>query len=492
MGAAPSAHDSLTSEIGEVRSQLQSVADRVIGCELLASTALTRAELEAERWRWTAEIDERVMTRIRELGDEIRDKVKVTDTVKLDQEAGAAELARLVQRLAGIEAAAHEAAGELKAEIGAQREASRSREGERKANEKHLRERLDGLEQKLGAAESRLREQSESAAQCHQQELDGLVARIEALAKNVSDSKAAAGAEQMQWKKDVEESFVARLVIVEDSLKDLRRHDEKQPAGDGDLKLAMHTLTERMAKVEFAAQQVQAMSAVEIQRAEQAAGALKSELTSFQAEVTEQFRKFPAPEVLLTALDEKFARKFDEVQSQITQTRQNSDNQDQHFQQIRSDLQTLLRRVSDAEAGAHQIHALMVNESEQNAQLRDGLRNEHEALRAQLSASRPNDMAIRDLEENFRRQIGVLENQLSQRLRLLEQRDADFREFRAPDQILGQPSLVAEISTPVAAIAPLAPLTAAVTVGINALRSSRKRRRVPLPARRTVGCRTHR
>ncbi|MGH7870856.1 MAG: hypothetical protein ACREQO_01405, partial [Candidatus Binatia bacterium] len=185
MGAAPSAHDSLTSEIGEVRSHLQSVADRVIGCELLASTALTRAELEAERWRWTAEIDERVVTRIRELGDEIRDKVKVTDTIKLDQEAGAAELARLVQRLAGIEAAAHEAAGELKAEIGAQREASRSREGERKAHEKHLRERLDGLEQKLGAAESRLREQSESAAQFHQQELDGLVTRIEALAKHV-------------------------------------------------------------------------------------------------------------------------------------------------------------------------------------------------------------------------------------------------------------------------------------------------------------------
>ncbi len=468
MGAAPSALDNLKAESGEVRSQLQSLADRVIGCELLAGTALTRAELEAERWRWTAEIDERVTTRTRELVNEIRDKIKVIDAIKLDQEAGAAELARLVQRLAVIEAATHEAAGESKAELGAQREASRSREGERKAAEKQLRERLDGLEQKLGAGDAWLREQWESAAKCHRQELDGLVARIEAIAKNVSDSKAADDAEQMRWKKAIDESFAARLVVVEDSLKDLRRLDEKQSVDDGDLKLAMHTLKERMAKMEFAAQQVQAMSAVDMRRAEQTAATVKSELTSFQGEVGEQFRKFHAPEVLLTALDEKFARKFDAVQSHIAQARQNSDDQAHHIQEFRSELQTLLRRISEAEAGAHQIHALMVNEREQNAQLRDTLRDEHEALRAQLGASRPNDMSLRDLDENFRRQIGALENQLSQRLRLLEQRDADFRELRPPDQIIDQ--RVAEISTPVAAIAPLAPLTAAATVGIDALR----------------------
>ena len=213
LGAASNAPDNFTGEIGEVRSQLQALVERVTGCELLTSTVLTRAELEAERWRWAAEVDERVMTRIRELDDEVVGKLKAIGAIKLDQEAGAAELARLVQRLADIDAAAHQVAGELKAELGAHREASRSRDGERKASEKLLREQLDGVEQKLTAVESGLRERSENAAASHQRELDGLIARMEALFKSVNDKDATRGAEQMGWKTDVEESLAARLAI---------------------------------------------------------------------------------------------------------------------------------------------------------------------------------------------------------------------------------------------------------------------------------------
>ena len=458
-------------EIGEVRSQLQALVERVTGCELLTSTVLTRAELEAERWRWAAEVDERVMTRIRELDDEVVGKLKAIGAIKLDQEAGAAELARLVQRLADIDATAHRVAGELKAELGGHREASRSRDGERKASEKLLREQLNGVEQKLTAVESGVRERSENAAASHQRELDALIARMEALSKSVNDKDATRGAEQMGWKKDVEESLTARLAIVEDSLNELRRVDERQFAKGSDLKLEMSALAERMAKAEFSAQQTQAMSAGESQRAEQSAGALKMELTSFQAEVTEQLRRFQAPEAALTALEARFALKCDEMHSRIAQTRQQNESHDQRLQQFSSDLQTVLRRISEAEGDAHQTRALMVNEREQNAQQRDGLRSEHEALRAQLNADhadREHDTAIPDLEENLRRQIAELDNQLSERLRLLEQRDVDFRQFMAPPQTPGQPSLRAEISLPVFPAAPFSPPVAG-PVDINGL-----------------------
>lgn len=473
LGAASNAPDSLTGEIGEVRSQLQALVERVTGCELLTGTVLTRAELEAERWRWAAEVDERVMTRIRELDDEVVGKLNTIGAIKLDQEAGAAELARLVQRLADIDAAAHQVAGELKAEVGAHREASRSRDGERKASEKLLREQLNGVEQKLTAVESGLRERSENAAASHQRELDGLIARMEALSKSVNDKDATRGAEQMGWKKDVEELLAVRLATIEDSLNELRRPDEGQFANGRDLKLEMSALVERLAKAEFSAQQAQAISAVESQRVEQSAGALKMELTSFRAEVTEQFRRFQAPEAALTALEERFALKCDEMHSRIAQTRQQNESHDQHLQQLSSDLQTVLRRVSEAEGDAHQTRALMVHEREQNAQQRGGLRSEHEALREQLNADhadREHDTAIPDLEQNFRRQIGELENQLSERLRLLEQRDGDFRQFTAPAQTLGQPSLHAEISTPVFPAAALSPPVARF-VDINAFRA---------------------
>jgi hypothetical protein len=377
----------------------------------------------------------------------------------------------LVQRLADIDAAAHQVAGELKAELGAHREASRSRESERKTSEKLLREQLDGVEQKLTAVESGVHERSENAPASHQRELDALIARMEALSKSVNDKDATRGAEQMGWKKDVEESLAARLAIVEDSLNELRRLDERQFTKGSDLKLEMSALAERMAKAEFSAQQVQAMSAVDSQRAEQSAGALKMELTSLQAEVTERFRRFQAPEAALTALEERFALKCDEMHSRIAQTRQQNESHDQRLQQFSSDLQTVLRRVSDAEGDAHQTRALMVNEREQNAQQRDGLRSGHEALRAQLNADhadREHDTALPDLEENLRRQIAELDNQLSKRLRLLEQRDGDFRQFMAPPQTLGQPSLRAEISLPVFPAAPLPPPVAG-PVDINGL-----------------------
>ena len=275
---------------------------------------------------------------------------------------------------------------------------------------------------------------------------------------------------------------------IEDSLNELRRLDERQFAKGSDLKLEMSALAERMAKAEFSAQQAQAMSAVEGQRAEQSAGALKMELTSFQAEVTERFRRFQAPEAALTALEERFALKCDEMHSRIAQTRQQNESHDQRLQQFSSDLQTVLRRVSEAEGDAHQTRALMVNEREQNAQQRDGLRSEHEALRAQLNADhagREHDTAIPDLEENFRRQIAELDNQLSERLRLLEQRDGDFRQFMAPPQTLGQPSLHAEISTAGFSGRTLAIARCAAPSTSTASGPSRKRRSVLMRRRRT-------
>jgi hypothetical protein len=115
----------------------------------------------------------------------------------------------------------------------------------------------------------------------------------------------------------------------------------------------------------------------------------------------------------------------------------------------------------------------MVNESEQNAQQRDGLRSEHDALRAQLNADREHGTAIQDLDENLRRQIGALERRLSQRLALLEQRDADFRQFMAAPQTRGQQSLCAEIATPGFPAGPLPP-PVAVPVDINALGAQRE------------------
>ncbi|HVO93851.1 MAG TPA: hypothetical protein VMT22_13465, partial [Terriglobales bacterium] len=438
-------------------------------CESATSSALSRAELETERWRWTSEVDERFMARVRELGDEIREKLSA---IKLDHESSAAELAQLIQRFMRIESESRCGTAELRAELGAHREASRNRESDRKANEALLKEQIARLDQAVSSLESNVREQAAAAAAKHARQWDEFVARVDALAATrVNDVTSAA--DLSGWKDELEKSLAPRFAAVEAVLNEQRRHAELN-AGTGDsLTLQMHALTERIANLEIASQGFQALGSEGRRQTEQVAEALKTDLASFKAEVTAQLQMLPTPDQSLKTIEDKFALKLDALQAQILQTQLASEDYGRQFLGLRSEIQTLVQRLSETESATQQTHALMVNECGQEAQWRDGLRSEHESLRAQVAAIQPNDNALRALEEGFQREIGALEDRLIQKWRLLEQQDADLRELKAQFQNFAQQSNPADAVLPVSPVTPFAP-TVAVPVDISALRAQRE------------------
>jgi DNA repair exonuclease SbcCD ATPase subunit len=181
----------------------------------------------------------------------------------------------------------------------------------------------------------------------------------------------------------------------------------------------------------------------------------------------------PTPDQSLKTIEDKFALKLDALQAQILQTQLASEDYGRQFLGLRSEIQTLVQRLSETESATQQTHALMVNECGQEAQWRDGLRSEHESLRAQVAAIQPNDNALRALEEGFQREIGALEDRLIQKWRLLEQQDADLRELKAQFQNFAQQSNPADAVLPVSPVTPFAP-TVAVPVDISALRAQRE------------------
>jgi hypothetical protein len=101
-------------------------------------------------------------------------------------------------------------------------------------------------------------------------------------------------------------------------------------------------------------------------------------------------------------------------------------------------MQAVAERLATAESVSQRTHALIVNESEQSAQIRQTVRAEIDSLQEQLAKSPWSEAAIEAIEEKISARIRELEGALGQKMRLLEFRDAEFRELKAEVQLLNQ------------------------------------------------------
>ena len=473
--AQPPVVEDVKSALGEFQVQLQSVAERIAQLESANSIAAA-AEIKAERARWTAEFDERTTARIRELGDEIREKLKAITSLKTELEAGRPDAAALGERVAEVERSVRQFSTEVKAEISAQRialgaEQSRLLEGENflKEVDQRLGARISDMEnavhEKLPGIEGRFGE----LAALREQSL-ALSERIADLGRR-ADRDAGQALAQAQRAQTQEDAVAAQLGAIASQLNDQLHVSESRGVELGRLGVVVRDLAERMGKVEFAAQQFQAMAAAEEQRAEHSARRFDADLTALKAELADQLKNLATPQALIQGLESTIGIKLQEFQNELAHTRRGAEARDEQYREIGRELQTLAQRLAEAESVAHQTHALMINESEQGGQRREVLRSEFDALRAQLNQASASDVLIRGIEENFNLKIRQMERQLAERMRQWDHREAEFRELKAQVQSLSQGAPRAAGTLPVSADP--AP-SVVVPMDINSLRTRRE------------------
>lgn len=471
----PQGVEHFESAIGELQGQVQNVAERMAHFES-ASPITMVAEFDAERARWMAAIDERTAARIRELGDEIREKLKTITNLKTDLEAGRSDTAVLGERVAEVERSVRQFSTEVKAEISAQRIALGSEQRRQQAGEKFLNE----LDQRLGERMSDLEnavQQKLPGIDAHFGELAALRAQSLALSERVAElgiraeNGAAQVVAQAQRAQTQEETLAARLDAMADQLHDQGLTNESRGLELGHLGSEVRELIERVSNMEIATQRSQIDGATEWQRAEQSAHRLAADLAALKAEFTEQLKTLTAQRPLIQGLEESIGLQCKELQNELGQTRSRVEARDEQYRELGGELQALAQRIAEADLFAHRVHALMINEGEQGAQLREGLRSEFDALRAQLNQAQSSDAVIRGIEENINLKIRELESRLAERMRLWDRREAEFGELTT--QFLNLSQGGSRAATPLPAFPDPAP-SVAIPVDINSLRARRE------------------
>jgi chromosome segregation ATPase len=480
LSSRPQSAEISSSEIGKLHSRLQNLAERITHIESASNPSAAVAKHDAERARWTAEIDERTAARIRELGDEIREKLKSLANFKADLDASKRETGTLGTRIAEVERDLRQVATEVKADLSAQQAAMGANQNQQQSREGFLKELDDRLRKQMGDLEVVVREKFQ-VVDTHRSELGVVQAQVLSLSRRVADiagrseKDAAQAAEQAQWAKDHEQTVAARLGAFADRLNE-QGTSESLRAELGSLRLELRALIERMGKMEFAAQQAQSATSAEARRSEQAANRLTGDLAALKADLTEQSQNLKTPLALIQGLERTMGPKIQQLQKQIGETQKHSEGRDEQLRELGRDLQTLAQRLANAESVSHRTHALMVNESEQTAQARDGLRVEIDSLQAQLSRSPWSDAGGQNIEENLNIKIHELESQLAQKMRLLDYRDTEFHDLKTQVQSLSQglPRIGAALPLSQSPAVQAAVPSVVIPMDINALKARRE------------------
>lgn len=168
--------------------------------------------------------------------------------------------------------------------------------------------------------------------------------------------------------------------------------------------------------------------------AEQTGAGLRIELNSLKTELSQQLNRQQPAEALLKRVEETLRTKIEEIQDHLAQEQQSRRDHDVQQRAFETHLERFGQRMKDIESMAQQTHALMINETTQAAQQRDGVAAELATLRAQLGDAQSRNAAVRGVQETLSARIQELQNQLTQRMPSLDQRDTELRELKAQVQ----------------------------------------------------------
>jgi len=263
------------------------------------------------------------------------------------------------------------------------------------------------------------------------------------------------------------EDYAARTRALESRLSERLEAGERSAVEFGRLQIDMSALLNRMMQLELAYQQAQSSSDAEAQRAQQVADGLRVELAALTAELG-QHATITAQSILAN-VEENFAAKIDQIQSCLVRAQQDGEGRDARLSEMQGELHVIAQRLVQAESSTQQTHALLVNETAQSAQLRDGMMSELAALQGQLAEQRASGASTDSLGRELSARLENLQNQLSQNIATLESRDAEIAALKTQVQNIAQSATVLKSATPAPTVNRLhAPI--GVTVGLGGVK----------------------
>jgi chromosome segregation ATPase len=464
-------------QMRELKAQLQSFSERLSGLEAAALQAtqtseLTKTDLATLQSRLVdrenllesrdsrfERLEERIGTRIQELEGVINTRSQsfaaADDKLeKINRELGAIAkritLAELVTQQAQTQAAddiesAQERVASLVTNEGAALKAElmdwvqnhHSTESMVNSVEETFQKRLDDLRRELGQSFfARL----EAEVQGLQVQVQNLTQRVESVPLPTAEA-ADFDAQRSRWSKEIDERISAKIQELGDEIRDKLHIIGSVKVESEHFVAETKALAHQIAQNEHATQQIAAV--------------LSGELSAIKAGLNQQQNQQQAMGALLKKVEEMVRIKIQEIQDYLVQGQSSLQNRDAQLTEQKADLQKLAQRIAEVESMAHQTHALMVNENEQTTQLREGFRSDLATLQGQLGERQSMDAVIQGIEDSLTVKLRELQNQLAQKMLVMDRRDAEFRDLKAQVQILAQEmpsagtaSPAAQVSTP--------------------------------------------
>ena len=442
-------HDSASGALGDLKLDLNLLADRVARAEF--STQQAQASIErqpveelvqrsmqnelaklkaalldelansrpAENFTYVDE--EKLQSKIDELRGEIRRSANSGN-----------ELTELAGRYLRIEQTTLQAAADLKAEISALKTRLDSPPTQPQPDESAVKRVEAALCEQIAALQEQLRaalgavEHRDGEVGVLTQQLTMLSANVAALSSRAEDA-AARQLDQSAWVEKIETLISAHLRDGENRLSIKLAQLEKADGGLGQVQLELNALLNRVA----------------------------------QMELTQQ----PPATQWVQEIEASLGGKIEELREYLASERQDRHGRDALLNGLRGEMQVVVQRLVQAEVNAQQSHALMVNEAAQAAQLREQMMAELSALQDQVSQQNDRDSIIEGLGAELRGWVAELQNQVSQKLATLDGRGAEIAELKNQVQHLAQLNAQKSVATAAVASRPPSPIGANVGLG---------------------------
>ena len=216
---------------------------------------------------------------------------------------------------------------------------------------------------------------------------------------------------------EMDDRVAVRLREFADAIRQEVSAVEELKVDRGHVDTEINSLADRMAHIEGAI--------------EQATTGVRLELSSIKTELSQQQSQLQPAAALLQNVEETLRTKIAAIQDYLAHEQQSFRTRDLQQREFETQLQRLAQRLRETESTVQQTHALMINETAQAAQQREGLMTELITLRTQLGDV-PARYAVMDrFEENLQAKFRDLQNQLAQNAATVDRRDSELRDLES-------------------------------------------------------------
>ncbi len=461
--------DDQTPELHELKAQQQSFSERLSGVESAAQQATQMRErvntemsmlhsqlgdrqnlFEAQRLRLES-LEANIGAKIGELELVIGTKAQSFDAADHDLKGIRQELTAMTDRVARTELVAQHAQIQAARDI----EHSQARTAslvtsECAALKAELSERLEQpaphsvIEQVEEIFHKRLDDLHRELGQNFFARIDAEVQRLHAQVQSLTERVESVSlrtttpidfdAERSRWSRETDERIAVRLQELSNEIRDKLQTIASVKVESDHFLAETGALAHRLAQNEQVTRETTAGFA--------------EELSTIKAGLSRQENQQQATQGLLKNVEETVRTKIREIQDFLIQEQHSLQSRDGQLTELKIELPRLAQRIAEVESMTHQTHALMVNENEQAAQQKEGFITELATLRGQLGERQSMDEVMLGVEKNLSVKIRELQNQLAQKMLVIDSRDNEFKELKAQLQTLTQKMVQAATPSP--------------------------------------------